>query len=98
MCISHQSALEMVSLPTFNRQVPPLRDFFLLPANPHGQTLPWAVLKLGFCASSGRAWRLWAAQHFHGERPGPLGAPPLPQPLEPAASKVADSTASDPAG
>ena len=37
---------------------------------------------------------LWAAWHSEGE-PRPLGAQPLPQLLEQAASRVADSTASD---
>ena len=34
---------------------------------------PLAVLQLGSCASSGRAWRLWAARHSQ-EEAGPLGA------------------------
>ena len=38
----------------------------------HGQSAPLAVPQLGSCASSGRAWRLWAAQHSQEE--GPLGA------------------------
>ena len=50
---------------------------------------PLAVLQLGSCASSGRAWRLWAARHSQ-EEAGPLGAPPLPRVLERAASKAAD--------
>ena len=52
-----------------------------------------AVPQLGACASSGCAWRLWAARHSYGEA-RPLGSQPLPRVLEPAASKVADSTAS----
>ena len=28
-----------------------------------------AVPQLGSCASSGRAWRLWAARHSQGDRP-----------------------------
>ena len=48
--------------------------------------------QLGSCASSGRAWRLWAARHSQGET-GPLGAQPLPRVLDLAASKAADSTA-----
>ena len=50
----------------------------------HGQTAPFAVPQLGSRASSGRAWRLWAARHSQGEA-GPLGAPPLPRLLELAA-------------
>ena len=29
----------------------------------YGQSAPLAVLQLGSCASSGHAWRLWAARH-----------------------------------
>ena len=43
------------------------------------------------CGSSGRAWRLWAAQHSQGEG-WPLGSQPLPQVLEPASSRVAGFT------
>ena len=50
-----------------------------------GQSVPLAVPQLGSCASSRRAWRLWVARHSQGEA-GPLGAPPLPRLLEPAAS------------
>ena len=57
----------------------------------------WAVPQLGCCGSSGRAWRLWLSRHSEGEA-GPLGAPPVPQALELAASKVTDSTASDVTG
>ena len=39
----------------------------------HGQS---AVAQLGSCASSGRAWRLWAVRHSQGEA-DPLGAQPL---------------------
>ena len=58
---------------------------------------PWhtlAVPQLGSCASSGRAWRLWAARHSQ-EEAGPLGTQPLPRVLELAASKAADFTAFD---
>ena len=51
-----------------------------------------AVPQLAPCASSGRAWRLWAAQYSQSEAQ-PLGAPPLPRGLKRAASKVADFTA-----
>ena len=47
-----------------------------------------AAPQLGSCASSGRAWRLWAARHSQ-EEAGPLGAQPLPRLPEPAASKAA---------
>ena len=30
---------------------------------------PSAVPEMGSCASSGRAWRLWAARHSQGEAP-----------------------------
>ena len=53
---------------------------------------PLAVPQLGSCASSGRAWRLWAARRSQKEA-GPLGTQPLPERLEPAASKAADFTA-----
>ena len=65
--------------------------------SPHGQSAPLAAPPLGSCASSGRAWRLWAARHFQEEAES-LGAQPLPQVLELAASKVADFTAFDHAG
>ena len=55
---------------------------------------PLAVPQLGSCASSGRAWRLWAARHSQ-EEAGPLGARPLPSVLEPAASEAAHFTAFD---
>ena len=48
--------------------------------------------KLGSCASSRRAWRLWAAWHFQ-EEDVPLPLPPL---LEPAASEAAHFTACRP--
>ena len=53
--------------------------------------------QLGSCASSGRAWRLWAARHFQGAA-GPLGAQPLLLGLERAAPKAADLTALDHTG
>ena len=53
--------------------------------------------QLGVCASSGRVWWRWAAQHSQ-EEPGPLSAQPLPRVLERAASKVADVTAFDHVG
>ena len=43
--------------------------------------------QLAPCASSGRAWQLWAARHSD-EEAGPLGAQPLPRLLERAASKA----------
>ena len=46
-------------------------------ADQHGQSAPLARPQLGSCASSGRPWRLWAAQHSQ-EEAGPLGAQPLP--------------------
>ena len=49
---------------------------------------PLAAPRLGFCASSGRAWRLWAARHSQGEA-NTLSAQPLPRVLELAASKAA---------
>ena len=63
----------------------------------YGQSAPLAVLQLGSCASSGHAWRLWAARHSQ-EEAGPLGAQPLPRMLELAASEAADVTAFDHAG
>ena len=53
----------------------------------------WSKCSLGpararLRASSGHAWRLWAARHSRREG-RPLGAQPLPPVLEPAASKVA---------
>ena len=56
-----------------------------------------AVTKLGSCASSERAWRLWAARHSQGEA-SPLGAQPLPRVLERAASQAAYFTAFDHSG
>ena len=53
--------------------------------------------QLGSCASSGRAWRLWAARHSQ-EEAGPLGAQPPPRVLELAASQAAHFTAFDHVG
>ena len=50
---------------------------------------PLAAPQLGSCASSGRAWRLWAARHSQ-EEASPPGAQPLPRVLELAACKAAD--------
>ena len=47
----------------------------------HGQSAVWAVLQRGSCASSGRAWRLWAARCFKGEA-SPLSARSLPLALQ----------------
>ena len=63
----------------------------------HGQSDPLAVPQLGPCASSGRAWRLWAAQHSQ-EEASLLGAQPLPRVLEPSASEDADSATFDHSG
>ena len=52
---------------------------------------PRAAPQLGSCASSGRAWQLWAARHSQ-EEADSLGAQPPPRVLERAASKAADST------
>ena len=60
----------------------------------HGQSAPMTAPQLGASASSGRAWRLWAAQHSQ-EEVGPLGAQLLPRVLELVASKAADFTAFD---
>ena len=49
--------------------------------------------RVGACASSGRAWHLWAARHSQEVKAGPLGAQLLPRLLEPAASNIVDSTA-----
>ena len=56
-----------------------------------------SVPQLGSWASSGRAWRLWTAQHSDAEA-GPLGAQPPPRVLELSASKAADLTAFEPSG
>ena len=54
--------------------------------------------QLGSCASSGRAWRLWAARHSQ-EAANPLRTQPLPRLLElAAASNAADVIALDYAG
>ena len=60
----------------------------VLPVLQHGQRAVWALPPLTSCASSGRAWRLWAARHSQGEA-SPLGPQPLPRVLELAASKAA---------
>ena len=36
------------------------------------EVAPLAAPGFGSCASSGRAWRPWAAQHSQGQRPGHL--------------------------
>ena len=66
-------------------------------ARQHGQSGPLALPRLASCASSGHAWRLWAARHSQGEV-SPLSAQPPPRMLEPAASTGADSTAVDHSG
>ena len=58
---------------------------------------PLAMPQLSSCASPGRGWQLWAAQHSQ-EEARPLGAQPLPRVLELAASKTAHFTAVDPSG
>ena len=45
------------------------------PCVQHGQACPLAVLELGFCASAGRTWRLWAARRSHGEISRATGRP-----------------------
>ena len=65
---------------------------FCKPPPPELGRLPSSMVKVpqhGSCASSGHAWRLWAARKSQ-EEAGPLGAQPLPQVLERAASKAAD--------
>jgi hypothetical protein len=52
---------------------------------------PWQCLSSALAHSSGCAWWLWAARHSQGEV-RPLAAQPPPRVLEPAASKVSDST------
>ena len=53
---------------------------------------PLAVRRLRPCASSARAWRLWAARYSQSEAQ-PLGAQPPPRGPKRAASKVADFAA-----
>ena len=72
------------------RQEPLVRTWLLQ----HGQSSPLAVLQLGSCASAGRAWWPWAAQHSQGETQ-PLGAQLLPRLLGLAATKAADVTTFD---
>jgi hypothetical protein len=47
---------------------------FSLTVARHGQSAPWAAPQLGSCASSARAWRLWALRHSQVEA-GPTGRP-----------------------
>ena len=63
----------------------------------HGQSASLVPPELGSCASSARVWRLWEARHSQ-SRGQATGSQPLPQVLELAASKVADSTAFDHVG
>ena len=69
-----------------------------------GQSAPPALAapQLGSCASSGHAWRLWAARLWAArhsqEEAVPQGAPPLLRVLELAASKAAYFTAFDHVG
>ena len=76
-----------------NKELQWVAQDFLLMVEERRQSAVWAPHQLGSCASSGRAWRLWAAWHSH-EEVGPLGAQPLPRVLERAASAAADLTAS----
>ena len=64
----------------------------------HGHSSPLAAPYFGPSASSGCAWRLWAAQHSQEEEAGPLSYQPLPRVLEPAAPEAVDSTAFDHSG
>ena len=48
---------------------PVLYVLVLLLVTRHGQSAALAVPQLGSCASSARAWWLWAAQHPQWERP-----------------------------
>eukprot|EP00964_Phaeocystis_antarctica_P079658 scaffold49643_cov57-Phaeocystis_antarctica.AAC.2 len=43
-----------------------LNEELLCEARLHGQSAVCAVPQLGSCASSGRAWRLWAPRHYQG--------------------------------
>ena len=66
-------------------------------ARQHGRSAPLAVPQLGFCASSGRAWRLWATRTprkrpTHWAPSHCLGCSSEPPP------KPADFTACDHAG
>jgi len=66
------------AVPTLSRADPAM--IVVPPVVQHGRSAPWQCnLELSSCASSGRAWRFWAAQH-HAH-----GAQPLPQVLELAA-------------
>eukprot|EP00964_Phaeocystis_antarctica_P111443 scaffold75800_cov66-Phaeocystis_antarctica.AAC.3 len=67
------------------------------PASTLKRWLP-AVPELGACALSGRAWQLWATRHSKRGRPGHWAPSHCLGCLERAASKVADSTASEPPG
>ena len=49
-----------------------------------------AAPQRGTCASSGRAWRLWAARHAQGERRAYWAPRPTASVLEPAACKAVD--------
>ena len=65
-----------------------------------GQRAVWPAPQLGPCTSLRRTWRTWrlrAARHSQKEA-SPLGSPPPPRLLEPAASKAAHSPAFDPSG
>ena len=74
--------------PNFNRQVPPLRDFFLLPASPHGQGAPpWGSARARLLRLLGARLAALGGSALprggEGQWRVPLGAPPLPQALEP---------------
>jgi hypothetical protein len=84
----------VVSSPT---AMPVLPALPAVPVLQHGQSAVWAVPPLASCASSGRAWRLWAARYSQGEA-SPLGAQPLPRVLKLAASKAAHFPAFDYSG
>ena len=71
--------------------------FRLVPCPSMAKVPPLAVPQLGSCASSGRAWRLWAARRSR-EEAGPLDAQPLPRVLELTASKAAHFAAFDHSG
>ena len=81
---------------TENGESRPVDAIIETPKHPqHGHSAPpLPAPEHGSCASSARAWRLWAARHSQGGS-RPLGPQPPPRGLrlERAASKVADSSA-----
>ena len=72
--IYERTTSEWASIAGMDSRIEQLREWL---AGQHGQSAPWAGPQLAPCASSGRAWWLWAVCTPRG-RAGPPGVQPPP--------------------